>query len=210
MRGTYPKYAKKMWADHNVTIDMQNEDLQILKNGTCDFISFSYYRSSLFENGMAIMGDTAGNTGLTNPHLKTSPWGWQIDPIGLRVVCNEISDRYEKPLFIVENGLGTTDHVEQDGSINDQYRIDYIRDHLIQVNEAIKEGCDIIGYTYWGCIDLVSAGTGEMKKRYGFIYVDRENDGSGSLKRSKKKSFSWYKNVIETNGESLFEEDSTK
>lgn len=207
MRGHYPAYAKKMWEDHQVKIETRSGDDQILKDGVCDFISFSYYRSSLFNNNMVIMGDTAGNTGDKNPYLESSPWGWQIDPMGLRLVCNEISDRYEAPLFIVENGLGTLDTVNPDNSINDDYRIQYVKDHLLQVNEAILEGCNIIGYTYWGCIDIVSAGTGEMAKRYGFIYVDRDNHGEGTYKRLKKKSFYWYQKVISTNGDSLFSED---
>lgn len=155
---------------------------------------------------MVIMGDTAGNTGISNPYLDTTPWGWQIDPIGLRLVCNEIYDRYQAPLFIVENGLGTIDKLEKDGSIQDDYRIDYVKSHLKEVHAAMQEGCDIMGYTYWGCIDIVSAGTGEMKKRYGLIYVDRDNEGNGTLERRKKKSFDWYREVIATNGQSLFKD----
>jgi 6-phospho-beta-glucosidase len=203
MRGYYPSYAEKMWKEAGVKVEMEAGDEEILRQGLCDYIGFSYYRSSLYEHGMAIMGSTAGNTGSSNPYLETTPWGWQIDPKGIRLVCNEIYDRYQKPMFIVENGLGNIDKVEENGSIIDDYRIQYVSDHLKAVYEAIQEGCDIIGYTYWGCIDLVSAGTGEMKKRYGFIYVDRNNDGKGTLKRSKKKSFYWYKRVIETNGNNL-------
>ena len=151
---------------------------------------------------------TKGNltTGVKNPYLKESDWGWQIDPVGLRILLNQFYNRYQKPLFIVENGLGAMDKLNEDGTIDDQYRIDYMNDHLIEVAKAISlDGVDVMGYTSWGCIDLVSASTAEMKKRYGFIYVDRNNDGSGTLKRYKKKSFNWYKEVISTNGQNLIE-----
>ena len=151
----------------------------------------------------------AGNAfaSLKNPYLKASEWGWQIDPQGLRYVLNTFYDRYQKPLFIVENGLGAVDQLitDENGNkiVNDDYRINYMRDHLMQVKEAVKDGVEIMGYTSWGCIDLVSASTAELKKRYGFIYVDRNDDGSGTLERYRKKSFYWYKKVIETNGEVL-------
>ena len=138
-----------------------------------------------------------------NPYLKASEWGWAIDPVGLRVTLNTIYDRYEKPMFIVENGLGAVDTVEPDGSIHDGYRIDYLRQHIEQMAEAVKDGVDLMGYTPWGCIDLVSASTGEMKKRYGFIYVDKNDAGEGTLRRMKKDSFTWYQRCIETNGESV-------
>lgn len=141
--------------------------------------------------------------GLDNPYLKSSAWGWTIDPKGLRQVCNELADRYEKPLFIVENGFGAVDTPDAGGAINDDERISYGRQHLQEMAEAIADGCDIMGYTWWGPIDIVSAGTGEMKKRYGFIYVDKDNDGHGTLVRRKKKSFDWYKQVITSNGEQL-------
>ena len=145
--------------------------------------------------------------GVPNPTLEASEWGWQIDPVGLRIVLNEYWERWQKPLFIVENGLGAKDVlVEVDGekTVIDDYRIDYMAQHLVQVGEAIKDGVDVLGYTSWGCIDLVSASTAEMSKRYGFIYVDRNDDGSGTLERYKKKSFNWYKEVIGSNGESLY------
>jgi 6-phospho-beta-glucosidase len=141
--------------------------------------------------------------GVKNPFLKASDWGWEIDPVGLRISLNELYGRYRKPLMVVENGLGAYDEVEADGSIHDDYRIDYLREHIKQMGEAVKDGVDLIGYTSWGCIDLVSASTGEYSKRYGFIYVDKHDDGSGTLERKKKKSFDWYKQVIETNGEQL-------
>jgi 6-phospho-beta-glucosidase len=141
--------------------------------------------------------------GVKNPFLSASDWGWEIDPTGLRIALNQLYDRYQVPLFIVENGLGAYDKVEEDGSINDDYRIDYLRSHIDAMGEAIEDGVNLMGYTPWGCIDLVSASTGEMSKRYGFIYVDKHDDGSGTLERSKKKSFFWYKNVIDTNGQEL-------
>lgn len=148
--------------------------------------------------------------GVPNPTLKASEWGWQIDPQGLRYTLNQFYNRYQKPLFIVENGLGAADELENDETgdmtVNDDYRINYIRDHLRQVHEAVLDGVPVLGYTAWGCIDLVSASTAELKKRYGFIYVDRDNDGKGTLKRYKKKSFYWYQEVIATNGESLMED----
>jgi 6-phospho-beta-glucosidase len=141
--------------------------------------------------------------GVKNPFLKASDWGWEIDPEGLRISLNKLYDRYEVPLFVVENGLGAYDKVEEDGSINDDYRIDYLRSHIEAMGEAIEDGVELMGYTSWGCIDLVSASTGEMSKRYGFIYVDKHDDGSGTLDRKKKKSFFWYKDVIATNGEKM-------
>ena len=139
-----------------------------------------------------------------NPYLSASEWGWQIDPLGLRITLNSIYDRYQKPLFIVENGLGAKDVIEEDGAINDDYRIEYIREHIKAMHDAIEiDGVELLGYTTWGCIDLVSASTGEMSKRYGFIYVDRDDEGNGTLERRKKKSFDWYKKVISSNGESL-------
>ena len=142
--------------------------------------------------------------GVKNPHLKTSEWGWPIDPKGFRITLNRLWDKYQKPLMIVENGLGAEDKVEENGEINDDYRIDYLRAHIEQMKKAVEyDGVDLMGYTPWGCIDLVSAGTGEMKKRYGFVYVDMDDKGHGSLNRSKKKSFYWYKKVIASNGEDL-------
>ena len=144
---------------------------------------------------------------MPNPYLKASDWGWQIDPKGLRYVLNTLWDRYQKPLFIVENGLGAVDELVDDSkggkTVYDDYRISYLRDHIKEMKEAVEDGVDLMGYTTWGCIDLVSASTAELKKRYGFIYVDRNDDGSGTLNRYKKKSFEWYKKVIESNGEIL-------
>jgi len=204
VRGAYPGFAKRYFKENNINIVMEENDEKILKEGCVDFYTFSYYMSvcvSADPNQEQIGGNLA--IGLKNPYLKASDWGWQIDPKGLRLTLNNIYNRYQIPLMVVENGLGAVDTVEADGSINDDYRIDYLRQHIKEMKEAIADGVELIGYTPWGCIDLVSASTGEMKKRYGFIYVDKDNEGKGTLARSKKKSFYWYKKVIETNGEDL-------
>lgn len=205
-RGAYPKYLDSYLAEQGVKIRMEPGDEEVLKN-TVDFISFSYY-VSVCESSQ-VMEEGEGNLigGIPNPYLKASEWGWQIEPVGLRIVLNEFYDRYQKPLFIVENGLGAVDKLvkNEDGewTVEDDYRIDYMRQHLIQVGKAIEDGVDVMGYTSWGCIDLVSASTAELRKRYGFIYVDRNDDGSGSLERCRKKSFYWYKNIIKSNGDIL-------
>lgn len=208
VRGTYPGYMNRYFREHGIALKITEEERSILKN-TVDFVSFSYYMS-ICETADKSQGEAGkGNLlgGVRNPLLKESEWGWQIDPKGLRYVLNTFYDRYQKPLFIVENGLGAVDKlvIGKDGNktVEDDYRIDYLRDHLKQVEEAIEDGVPVMGYTTWGCIDLVSASTAELKKRYGFIYVDRNDDGSGTLERYKKKSFYWYQNVIATNGKSL-------
>jgi 6-phospho-beta-glucosidase len=205
-RGEYPNYAKKMFEKSGLNIQMEAEDEDILRNNTVDFISFSYYASRLTSANPDVNKQTEGNVFATlkNPYLKASEWGWQIDPLGLRITMNSLYDRYQKPLFIVENGLGAVDSPDENGNINDAYRIEYLKAHIEAMRDAVNEdGVELLGYTPWGCIDLVSASTGEMKKRYGFIYVDKDNEGNGTLKRSKKASFDWYKKVIETNGEVL-------
>lgn len=207
-RGEYPVWALKRMEKAGIKIKMEEGDSEVLKIGTVDFISFSYYCSRCISNDPEILKNHArGNaviSAVVNPYLKASDWGWQIDPLGLRLTLNILYDRYNKPLFIVENGLGANDVVEEDGSIHDDYRIDYMREHIKAMLDAVnKDGIPVMGYTSWGCIDLVSASTGEMKKRYGMIYVNKQNDGSGDLKRIKKDSFYWYKKVIETNGEIL-------
>lgn len=204
VRGEYPAYAKRFWEDNGIQIQMQSSDLEDIKSGTVDFYTLSYYMSNCVS-GDPDVEQTAGNVvgGIKNPYLSSSDWGWQIDPKGLRYTLNEIYDRYRIPLMVVENGLGAYDKIEEDGSIIDDYRIDYLRLHIEQMIEAVKDGVDLIGYTPWGCIDLVSASTGEMAKRYGFIYVEKYDDGTGNLARRKKKSFEWYKRVIATNGENL-------
>ena len=203
-RGYYPNYALKEFERNNFNIPFVDGDTVLLRDNTVDFISFSYYRSRCCSaEESAGLGDGI-MTSIENPYLKKSDWGWPIDPLGLRVTLNDLYDRYQKPLFIVENGLGAKDIVEEDGSINDDYRIDYLRSHIKNMIDAVEiDGVDLMGYTTWGPIDLVSAGTGEMSKRYGFIYVDRDDFGNGTLKRSKKKSFEWYKKVIASNGENL-------
>lgn len=212
VRGAYPKYMDRYFRDNNIKIKKSPADEEILKN-TVDFVSFSYYMSSCATADPEKRKLGNGNiiSGVPNPYLKTSDWGWQIDPQGLRYILNLLYDRYQKPLFIVENGLGAVDKLVRDEKENktviDDYRIKYLKDHLIQVSEAIEDGVEVIGYTTWGCIDLVSASTAEFRKRYGFIYVDRNDDGNGTLERYRKKSFYWYKEVISSNGESLFTKD---
>lgn len=204
IRGIYPKYMDRFFKENNIEIEMQEDDLKILKEGTADFYSFSYYMSICYSSKPDQEQVEANMLkGLKNPYLKASDWGWQIDPKGLRYSLNEIYDRYQIPMMLVENGLGAYDEMDENGKIEDDYRIDYLRQHIEQMKEAVNDGVDLIAYTPWGCIDIVSAFTGEMSKRYGFIYVDKQNDGSGTLDRFKKKSFDWYKKVITTNGESL-------
>lgn len=204
IRGEYPSYSKKMFADMDIEIQFEPEDEAILKEGTVDFLSFSYYMSMIASASKD--GEMAGGNIMAsqkNSYLETSEWGWQIDPVGLRITMKKMYERYQVPLFIVENGLGAEDTVEADGSIHDQYRIDYLRSHIQQIGLAIEEGVEIMGYTPWGCIDLISASTSEMSKRYGFIYVDQDDEGNGTLERSRKDSFFWYKKVIESNGADL-------
>ncbi|ELY4524719.1 6-phospho-beta-glucosidase [Cronobacter turicensis] len=203
-RGAYPGYMLRYFRDNGISLDITDEDRAALRS-TVDFISFSYYMTGCVTTDEALNQQARGNilNMVPNPHLQSSEWGWQIDPVGLRTLLNVLWDRYQKPLFIVENGLGAKDRVEADGAINDDYRINYLNDHLVQVREAIEDGVDVLGYTSWGPIDLVSASKAELSKRYGFIYVDRHDDGSGTLARTRKKSFYWYKDVITSNGASL-------
>ena len=202
--GEYPVYAQKLWDEHHVRLDITEEDLKDLKEGTVDMYTFSYYMSQSVTTHKG-EEETKGNmsTGVRNSHLVYSDWGWACDPDGLQYYLEMIYDRYKRPLMVVENGLGAYDTVEEDGSIHDDYRIDYLRKHIASMKKAVEDGVDLIAYTTWGCIDLVSAGTGEMRKRYGFIYVDKNDDGSGSYARSRKDSFYWYKKVIGSNGEDL-------
>ncbi|MDO4175234.1 MAG: family 1 glycosylhydrolase [Eubacteriales bacterium] len=200
-RGYYPSYTEDLLTRRHAKIEMYPEDEEILKKGTLDYISFSYYRSCTVsaQSDFNVIG------GDPNPYLKNTDWGWPIDALGLRYCLNEIYDRYQKPLFIVENGLGAADTLEEDGTVNDDYRIDFLRDHLKEMIKAIViDKVPVLGYTMWGCIDLVSLSTGEMKKRYGTVYVDMDDKGNGTLKRYPKKSYYWMKNVIDTNGESLW------
>jgi 6-phospho-beta-glucosidase len=212
-RGYYPNYMKKYLERNNIEIKMEAGDEELLKAGKVDYIGFSYYMSLVATSDEEKLAAAAagGNMlgGIKNPYLKASDWGWQIDPEGLRYILNQLYDRYQKPLFIVENGLGAVDKliIDENGNktVNDDYRINYLNDHLVQVAEAIEDGVEVMGYTSWGCIDLVSASTAELKKRYGFIYVDRNDDGTGTLDRYRKKSFYWYKDVIGTNGELILQ-----
>lgn len=205
VRGYYPNYVLKQWEKDGIEINITEEDKKELRENTVDFVSFSYY-SSRVATHREDAAKTSGNifASVRNPYLDASEWGWQIDPLGFRITLNTLWDRYQKPLFVVENGLGAVDTPDENGQINDDYRIAYLRAHIESMRDAVNEdGVELWGYTTWGCIDLVSAGTGEMKKRYGFIYVDRDNDGNGTLKRTKKKSFDWYKQVIASNGADL-------
>ncbi|MCQ9210687.1 glycoside hydrolase family 1 protein [Granulicatella seriolae] len=209
VRGKYPNYIQRFFKEEGIEIDFAEGDKELMAENPVDFISFSYYMSVTATADPEKQARAKGNIlgGVPNPYLEASEWGWQIDPIGLRMVLNAFYDRYQIPLFIVENGLGAKD-VLVDGpdgpTVEDDYRIDYLEKHLKQVGEAMKDGVELWGYTTWGCIDLVSASTAEMSKRYGFIYVDRNDDGSGTLARYKKKSFNWYKDLIASNGENLF------
>ncbi len=205
VRGAYPSYMKRILAEQNATLKMLPGDEEILKN-TVDFISFSYYLSRTLSADDSKTEKLFFGTSAKNPYLKASAWGWPIDPQGLRWTLNRLYERYQKPLFIAENGLGAKDVLtasEGTYTVHDDYRIEYLRQHLIQVEKAIGDGVEVMGYAAWGCIDLVSASTAELSKRYGFIYVDRHNDGSGTLARHPKDSFYWYRQVIATNGESL-------
>lgn len=205
-RGYYPNYKLKEYERANLDFELTKEDQEILANGTVDFITFSYYMSNCVSADPEVLANQKGNMlmGVKNPYLTESEWGWQIDPVGLRISLNDFYTKYRKPLMVVENGLGARDTVTEDGKIHDDYRIDYLRAHIEQMDKAINEdGVDLIGYTPWGCIDLVSASTGEMAKRYGFIYVDIQDDGTGDGKRMKKDSFYWYKKVIASNGADL-------
>lgn len=201
VRGRYPGFALRYFAENNIEIQMDDSDLKTLTEGTVDFVSLSYYSSTCVGSEEDKAKDKGnGTTGLMNPYLKASEWGWTIDPMGLRWVLNKLYDRYQIPIMVVENGLGAIDKVSDDGEIHDQYRIDYVDQHVKAMRQALKDGVNLIGYTYWGCTDVVSASTGEFKKRYGFIFVNKFDDGSGDFSRRKKDSFYWYKNLIAHNG----------
>ncbi|MCB2938985.1 glycoside hydrolase family 1 protein [Streptococcus suis] len=208
VRGAYPSYMKRFFKENNIQVVFEPGDEAILKQYPVDFMSFSYYMTFITRALPDKDKATAGNLilGEANPYLEASDWGWQIDPVGLRITLNKLYDRYQVPLFIVENGLGALDKVEADGSIEDGYRIAYLEKHIQQMYEAIEDGVELMGYTPWGCIDLVSASTSEMSKRYGFIYVDADDQGKGSFDRSRKASFYWYKDVIASNGANVLTE----
>jgi len=207
-KGEIPGYVLKEWEREGFDIEYTEEDLQALREGTVDYIGLSYYMSNTVTEIQEVntySDHAVDKLNFTqNPYIQASDWGWPIDPVGLRYILNVLTQRYDLPLFIVENGFGAYDTIEEDGTIQDDYRIDYLREHIIEMKKAVEEdGVDLIGYTPWGCIDIVSFGTGEMEKRYGFIHVDKDNKGEGTLERRKKASFDWYKKVIETNGEVL-------
>ena len=200
-RGKYPSYTGKMLEELGVTIKMEPGDEEILRNNTVDFLSFSYYMSMISSNDPDYE-ITSGNllSGKKNPYLKTSDWGWQIDPEGLRISLNQMYDRYQLPIFIAENGLGAYDVLEGDKTVHDGYRIDYLREHVREMGKALEDGVDLLGYTMWGILDIVSCGTIEMSKRYGVVYVDRDEEGRGTNKRYKKDSFEWYRQCIASDG----------
>ena len=207
-RGHYPAYALKMFERKRFNINITDEDKKALSEGTVDYIGFSYYMSNTVNSNsirdVSTTTDGSSEHSVKNPYIKETDWGWAVDPEGLRYVLNQFYERYELPMFIVENGFGAIDKKEEDGSCHDSYRIDYLRAHIEQMKKAVEEdGVNLMGYTPWGCIDCISFTTGEMKKRYGFIYVDRDNEGNGTLERSKKDSYDWYKKVIASNGEVL-------
>ncbi|MDA5521228.1 6-phospho-beta-glucosidase [Yersinia kristensenii] len=206
MRGYYPSYILNEWARRGFTINMEEGDLDTLREGCADYMGLSYYMS----NAVSATHPGSGNSlsgfegSVPNPHVKASDWGWQIDPVGLRYSLSVLYERYQKPLFIVENGFGAIDKVADDGMVHDDYRIAYLKAHIEQMKKAVfEDGVDLMGYTPWGCIDCVSFTTGEYSKRYGFIYVDKNDDGTGTMARSRKLSFDWYKKVIASNGEQL-------
>lgn len=204
VRGAYPSFARRLWEAWDVELDTEPSDFEDLASGCVDMVTFSYYSSST-STTHADVERASGNfsSGAKNPYLQYSQWGWSIDPTGLRYFLNELYDRYQKPLMVVENGLGAHDVLEEDGSVHDPYRIEYMREHVRAMGEALADGVDLIGYTPWGIIDLVSASTGQMAKRYGFVYVDRDDEGNGSFDRYRKDSFFWYQKAIASCGEDL-------
>lgn len=208
VRGEIPTYIEKYWEQKGLTIDISEKERQILRQGTVDYIGFSYYMSGTITTLPDVEGrqteDIPSAKLVKNPYITASDWGWPIDPVGLRYVLNTVYQRYDLPLFIVENGFGAYDQLTDSNEIHDNYRINYLREHIEQMKKAVVEdGVPLIGYTPWGIIDIVSFGSGEMEKRYGMIYVDKDNTGKGTLQRLKKDSFAWYQQVIETNGEQL-------
>ena len=202
VRGAYPSWAPRLWAERGISITQEPGDPEILAAGKVDFYTFSYYKSSTVSSDPSVPVNP-GNPfydDAKNPYLPVTDWGWYVDPKGLRWFLNDIYDRYQVPVMVVENGLGAVDEIAEDGKIHDDYRIDYLRQHIEQMGEAVLDGVDLMGYTMWGPIDIVSAGTGEMKKRYGFIYVDKHDDGTGTNERRRKDSFFAYQKIIKSNG----------
>lgn len=210
-RGAYPAYVRERWEREGITPQMEEGDECLLTENPVDYVSFSYYMSKCTAADCSLYERGAGNltSGVRNPYLPESEWGWQIDPVGLRYTLNRFYDRYQKPILVAENGIGAKDALVEGGdgvpTVHDGYRIVYLRDHLLELERAIQDGVDVLGYTAWGCIDCVSASTAQLSKRYGFVYVDRNDDGTGTLERYRKDSFSWYRDVIATNGAALHE-----
>lgn len=204
MKGEYPYYAINTFKELNVKLSLSEQEKTILKKGVCDYYTFSYYQS-ISESTRDFHDETSGNImgGIKNPYLTETEWNWPIDPVGLRYTLNKVYDRYHCPIMITENGIGCVDTLTEDHKVHDAYRIDYIKNHVVEMNKAVEDGVELIGYMVWGCIDLVSVSTGEMRKRYGLIYVDRDDEGKGTFERYKKDSFYWYKKVIASNGEDL-------
>jgi 6-phospho-beta-glucosidase len=204
-RGYYPTYIWRFFEENDLSIEMEPEDEEMIRDNTVDFITISYYRSRVVSTDYEEPAEKTTNTleGLVNPYLPKTDWGWSIDPAGLRLALNELYDRYQLPLFVVENGLGAIDEADENGYVDDTYRIDFMAAHIRAMREAVKDGVDLRGYTMWGPIDIVSNGTGQMSKRYGIVYVDLDDQGNGTGRRSKKKSFDWYRQVILSNGETL-------
>jgi len=205
VKGEYPYYMKRFFKENDIKIEMEPDDLEILKEGTVDFVSISYYMTYImrFKNEKVPKPNGSLIAQIQNPYLQISDWGWPVDPVGFRITLNRIYDRYGIPIFIAENGLGAADKADENGYVEDDYRIDYMKRHIEQLREAIEDGVDVFGYAWWGPIDLVSSGTSEMTKRYGMVYVDLDDYGNGTGKRSKKKSFYYYKKVIASNGADL-------
>lgn len=205
VRGAYPSFAKRIWHGYGFDLEVSEEDRKDLLEGKSDFIAFSYYFSNCVTThkpeGRSLM--RRGMYDVRNPYIGASDWGWQIDPMGFKFLLHLINDRYQVPILDIENGFGAYDKISEDGKIHDDYRIDYHRQHIAAMKEAVEEGVNLFGYTVWGFLDLVSFGSGQMDKRYGMIYVDMDDQGNGTLKRMKKDSFDWYRKVIETNGEEL-------
>lgn len=200
VRGAYPAYAQRMWDELGVALDVREGDLRDIADGRVDFYTLSYYMSNVVSVHECESAEANMSHGGKNPYLEATDWGWQIDPTGLRVALNQISDRYGMPIMVVENGMGALDELTEDGRVHDSYRVDYLERHVDAMREALADGVNLIGYTWWGPIDLVSAGTGEMRKRYGFVYVDKHDDGSGTYRRYRKDSFYAYQRIIASNG----------
>lgn len=203
VKGEYPYYMNRYFKENKIHIDMEDGDLELIKEGCVDFISISYYMTYVCKYSPDVKD--AGNliAQIKNPYLENSEWGWPMDPMGFRITLNNLYDRYHKPIFIAENGLGAYDKLNEDGSVHDDYRVDFLRKHIEQLGEAVEDGVDVFGYASWGPIDIVSNSTSEMSKRYGYIYVDVDDEGKGTYKRYRKDSFYWYKKVIESNGKDL-------